>query len=1060
MSKSIELKTYSEEEILVLKTELEQKQEYRKLLQSFDNMPDGMIYSTVRDLSIGMYRFDYVSGMCEKLLGLTVSEALADIKNFFRHIHPEDYEKIRQMINDTLHPLRNFDVELRYHHPVTKKEQWLQITSYFRSEGNVVYSDGFIFDITERKQEELNLIIEKERLEKMGNSIPGCTLHQFVRDTRTHRMRMSYVSATWEAVTGIPAEIALTDISKVFSIIPADEFPVMLQAIDHSARTMTDINMDLHFGDRWMRIISRPSCEGKQVIWNGIITDVTEFKRNEIELNKYRENLEQLVQERTRELNDTIEDLRSSNKEIEKYKTLLEDMVAQKVKELELSHKSMRAVLDNIDVHIFVTDFEDYKILFANKQAKELFGDVTGKTCWKVLQKDLTAPCDFCPKKHLLDDQNRPTGIYTWVQKNFINNEWYTCRDAAVEWIDGRMVHIEYSVNISEIKKNENELISYRENLEHIIQERTLELDAALEEIRATNEELHTINNELFNKNDQLADEVIARNEMMKQLEESENKLRNFFAQSFEGIVITDNEGMIIEWNHEQERVTGVSRKEAIGQPCWEVYTKFVNNAENSDELLEKFPKIVNPIFEPSPDGMKRIDETEFRICLPGEEVQYFVVISFQIIHDNKYSLGQIVRDITRQKLIDKELEVYRASLENMVDQRTKELMFAKEKAEESDRLKSAFLANMSHEIRTPLNGIVGFLQFIDSDNISPERRHEYINIVNSSSSQLVKIIDDILDVSKIEANQMNINPIPVNLNDMMNELWVFYTTHLQSKEKHHVELILDDSGFVDNCMVYMDAIRLSQIFSNLIGNAVKFTEKGYIRFGYRNSAPDLLEFVVEDSGIGMRDDQQKIIFERFRQVEIDNRQQYGGTGLGLTISKSLVEMKGGKMWVESYEGKGSTFYFTIPYLPVSQHDMIFFTEIQDHNPSDQKPVTNQSILFVEPVAMKYKYYQKLISAMGASVINAKNLKQWYDLMKTELKFDLVFAEASLFDHEDFNNIIRIKDLRPNLPIVLVVSDLNREKYLRLVRNDICNTAIEVPLFYSDFQKILEKYGK
>ena len=1059
MSKSIELKTYSEEEILVLKTELEQKQEYRKLLQSFDNMPDGMIYSTVRDLSIGMYRFDYVSGMCEKLLGLTVSEALADIKNFFRHIHPEDYEKIRQMINDTLHPLRNFDVELRYHHPVTKKEQWLQITSYFRNEGNVVYSDGFIFDITERKQEELNLIIEKERLEKMGNSIPGCTLHQFVRDTRTHRMRMSYVSATWEAVTGIPAEIALTDISKVFSIIPADEFPVMLQAIDHSARTMTDINMDLHFGDRWMRIISRPSCEGKQVIWNGIITDVTEFKRNEIELNKYRENLEQLVQERTRELNDTIEDLRSSNKEIEKYKTLLEDMVAQKVKELELSHKSMRAVLDNIDVHIFVTDFEDYKILFANKQAKELFGDVTGKTCWKVLQKDLTAPCDFCPKKHLLDDQNRPTGIYTWVQKNFINNEWYTCRDAAVEWIDGRMVHIEYSVNISEIKKNENELISYRENLEHIIQERTLELDAALEEIRATNEELHTINNELFNKNDQLADEVIARNEMMKQLEESENKMSSFFSQSSEGVIVTDNEGHVVEWNKQQERITGIQRENAIGEYCWELFRKVIPE-ENADEMVDQFRKLLLSVLELAKEGENCTNESEFEIFQSEERSKYVLVTTFPIKYRDQYFLGQIVHDITHQKLIDKELDNYRTRLENMVEQRTKELMLAKEKAEESDKLKTAFLANMSHEIRTPLNGIVGFLRFIDSNDLSPERRHEYTNIVINSSMQLAKIIDDIIDVSKIEANQMSILPAPVNLNEMMNELWVFFETYLQSQNKKHVELILDDSGFIDNCVVYMDPTRLRQILTNLIGNAVKFTEKGYIRFGYRKSAPDFLEFAVEDSGVGLRDDQQEVVFERFRQAEMNNPNKYGGTGLGLTISRNLVEMKGGKMWVESSEGKGASFFFTISYLPVSPLDVELFRETTDNNPPDGKPFTGKSILFLEPISIKYKYYQKLISATGASVTCAKSMQQWEEMVQTDNPFDIVIAEASLFDYEDFNNISRIKNVRPDLPIVLVVSDKKREKYIRLVRNKLCNAAIEVPVVYGDILKILGKHAK
>jgi signal transduction histidine kinase len=268
-----------------------------------------------------------------------------------------------------------------------------------------------------------------------------------------------------------------------------------------------------------------------------------------------------------------------------------------------------------------------------------------------------------------------------------------------------------------------------------------------------------------------------------------------------------------------------------------------------------------------------------------------------------------------------RELEKYQKQLEMTVEERTRELINAKEKAEESDKLKSAFLANMSHEIRTPLNGIAGFLQLINSDNLSSSRRQEYMNIINSSSTQLTRIIDDIIDVSKIEAKQMTISPAPMNLNELMNELHTFFNSYLQANNKERVTLILDDSEFIDQCVICADSFRLRQVLNNLISNASKFTEKGYIRFGYRKSAPDALEFVVEDSGIGMRNNQLGIIFERFRQAELSNNRQYGGTGLGLTISRSLVQMMGGNMWVKSTEGIGSTFYFTILYLPINIKD-------------------------------------------------------------------------------------------------------------------------------------------
>jgi len=259
--------------------------------------------------------------------------------------------------------------------------------------------------------------------------------------------------------------------------------------------------------------------------------------------------------------------------------------------------------------------------------------------------------------------------------------------------------------------------------------------------------------------------------------------------------------------------------------------------------------------------------------------------------------------------------------------QTEKELIRAKEKAEEADKLKSAFLANMSHEIRTPLNGITGFLRFLASDNLSQERKHTYIDLINNSSMQLVKLIDDIIDVAKIEAKQMTILPIPVHINNLMRELQIFFETYLQINNKEHIMLILDDKEFINNCVAMVDPTRLRQVLSNLIGNAIKFTDKGYIRFGYRQSAPDQLEFVVEDTGIGLAPKQHDVIFERFRQAEINTSRLYAGTGLGLNISSNLVQLMGGDMRVESTEGAGASFYFTISYRSAAEESERLFSQ-------------------------------------------------------------------------------------------------------------------------------------
>jgi len=246
-----------------------------------------------------------------------------------------------------------------------------------------------------------------------------------------------------------------------------------------------------------------------------------------------------------------------------------------------------------------------------------------------------------------------------------------------------------------------------------------------------------------------------------------------------------------------------------------------------------------------------------------------------------------------------------------------KELIEAKEHAEESDRLKSSFLANMSHEIRTPMNGIVGFLGFIERDDLPTEKRHVYTGIIRENVQHLLQLVDDIIDISKIDSHQLALNQIPFDLNNLMVELEIFFQDSIL-KSKKKLELILDCNRFISPCIVQSDPIKLKQVLSNLIGNAVKFTDMGYIQFGYMLTEQcNQLHFFVKDTGIGIPESELEYIFERFRKVH-DEKDQivYGGTGLGLYISQNLVEMMGGQIAVESKEGSGSTFYFTMPYCP------------------------------------------------------------------------------------------------------------------------------------------------
>jgi two-component system CheB/CheR fusion protein len=362
----------------------------------------------------------------------------------------------------------------------------------------------------------------------------------------------------------------------------------------------------------------------------------------------------------------------------------------------------------------------------------------------------------------------------------------------------------------------------------------------------------------------------------------------------------------------------------------------------------------------------------------------------------------------------------------------------------------------MSHEIRTPINGIIGFLNFLADDNLSSKRRHEYITIVNNSSTQLVKLIDDIIDVAKIEAKQLSIRPTSLNLNSFMQELQVFFDTYLQANHKDKVAMVLDDSGFIDDCVIFVDPMRLRQVISNLIGNAIKFTEKGYIGFGYRQLPPDKLEFWVEDSGIGLAANQLEVIFERFRQAEITNARKYGGTGLGLTISRSLVQMMGGEINVESTEGEGSTFMFNILYLPVKSEDEHFFNENVAEKP-DEQSFEGMTIVIVEPEAMAFRYYEKLLKPTGVTLIQAFTVKQWMDTISQQAKIDVVLANATVFENEDDEALREVKSVRAGLPLVLVIPERN-EYYNRVISECQCNKVIDGMPGFAKLCEVLKKY--
>jgi PAS domain S-box-containing protein len=241
-----------------------------------------------------------------------------------------------------------------------------------------------------------------------------------------------------------------------------------------------------------------------------------------------------------------------------------------------------------------------------------------------------------------------------------------------------------------------------------------------------------------------------------------------------------------------------------------------------------------------------------------------------------------------------------------------RELKKAKEQAVESDRLKSAFLANMSHEIRTPMNSILGFAELLGEDDLESDERKQYLEIIQAGTNHLLSIISDIIDISKIEAGQVLLFPKPISLNNLFTELHATFTMELTRLGKKDIQLNRTCSCQLSDRTLLVDSGRLRQIMVNLLSNAIKFTDRGSIEFGCTNES-DRVRFFVTDTGRGISPAYQKIIFERFRQVEETLTRNHTGTGLGLTICKGLITLMGGRIGVNSNPGEGSEFWFTLP---------------------------------------------------------------------------------------------------------------------------------------------------
>lgn len=533
-----------------------------------------------------------------------------------------------------------------------------------------------------------------------------------------------------------------------------------------------------------------------------------------------------------------------------------------------------------------------------------------------------------------------------------------------------------------------------------------------------------------------IARDITAEKENVIKLVRSENLYRKLFENMPSGVAIykcleNGEHFVFVDFNKAAEEIALVKRENVLNK-----------------HLLEAFPNMGNsPLF----NALKEVQEN-------GQDLH----IEPFFYKDNKregwrenrlYKLpsGEIVAlfdDVTEWK-----------NAEILLNSQNIELQEAKKRAEDSNNLKTEFLNNMSHEIRTPMNGIIGFSELLNNSDISAEERRSYSNIVQNSSYQLLKIIDDILELSTLDSSQKKLDESEFFLNDFLKELFSIFT--LQAK-KQNIDLYLKNELPSSQSQIISDKSKLNKILSNIIENALRYTNDGFVEIGYYLQSNNIILY-VKDTGIGISYENHKRIFDRFCQEDKELSKKHGGLGLGLSISEKNAQLMGGKITLESEKGKGSTFYITLPYKPVNKGEVsLIDSELERKLPKKSSLIKckNHTILIAEDEEINFLYLEQLLKLkadFNYTLIRANNGKEAFELCLENREIDLVLMDIKMPIMNGHEATQKIKAIIPNLPIIAQTA-YSAESDKQLALKHGCDNFISKPIDKEKFFGLLSEY--
>ncbi len=520
--------------------------------------------------------------------------------------------------------------------------------------------------------------------------------------------------------------------------------------------------------------------------------------------------------------------------------------------------------------------------------------------------------------------------------------------------------------------------------------------------------------------------ELEMQNEDLKQAKEkaelAEMKYAELYNFAPSGYLTLTKEGEIIDLNISAESILGKERSRLINSS----FGFFVSN-----DTRAVYNRFLLKVFK------SKIKETcELKLESEEHSLKYILVNGIISNIDEKCLVTLV--DITKRKHTENEL------------------IRAKEKAEEGDRLKSTFLANMSHEIRTPMNGILGFTRLLKTLKLKGEQQQDYIDIIEKSGTRMLNILNDIISISKIESQQIEVSVSETNVNKQLEYIYHFFRLEADQKK---LQISFKNSLPADEAFIMTDREKLYAVLTNLVKNALKFTQTGSIELGYLKK-DGFFEFYVKDSGSGIREGQNKIIFERFRQGSESSELGLEGAGLGLSISKAYVEMLGGEIWAENNAGKdgnpsGATFFFTLPAQPLKKKN----PDIP--NAKSETATLNETgkhnILIVENDKISKTLIDKMIEGLGRKILTASTGVEAIEACRKNPDIDLVLMDINMPEMDGYEATRKIREFNKEVIIIAQTAyalEGDREKSIAAG----CNDYISKPIDRIDLRAMVSNY--